>query len=275
MNRLMATKKSTPKASPIVVQSGDKRPRREKNVNPPVTKKYKSSRSNTSKVKKVAKNAKLMNEWAENESSKAEICERPRQTRNVKKTVSTESVIYVGSYKTCDSQRSPVPVIDLTESADHITMNKENFSSKKLKTLYFPERNFVRVSRLNKRSMTTSLITIPVTKKTEIPAKHPSTTELTNKIKLAVLDIPAQNLEHSDINLCRKGRAALEKANLTESDYEMIDWIIENDQNILNRDVDMGYPLSPSTSPYDSSVNTGMSLDEFVKMYDTTSDSEN
>ncbi|KAG5874723.1 hypothetical protein JTB14_037239 [Gonioctena quinquepunctata] len=270
MNRVTVTVEKNSARGENLVRSTGRKPRREKNVNaviPVITKKHKESRNVTTRVKKLAKNVnKLMNEWSENESSRGEIHEKPKLIRNRKRTASNESVIYVGSYMTPSTPQRNISIVDLTESSEYLAGIKENICPKTLRTLYFPERNFDRVSRLKKCLTTTSLITLPVTKKIDIIPKHPSTTELmtkTNKCKLAVLNIPAQYLDLSDIiNMNQHGRAVLDKAKLTESDYEMIDMIIEQD-----RDIEMEFTLSPSTSGYDSSLHTGLSLDEVIKVY--------
>lgn len=173
---------------------------------------------------------------------------------------SDDSVIYIGKYSG-NRLHTTTPVIDLTQSSSESVHENINFvRSKTLKTIYFPSRNFDRNIKLRKSIATTSLITLPVIQKQRLPRKLNSTTLLscTDQKKLGVLDIPQQYLNSPDVRTdCS---SFFEKSNLNRTDYRMIDWILDVEQ-----DIDIS--LSPSTSGYSSSLDTDLSRDKMNSVY--------
>lgn len=202
----------------------------------------------------------MLNEWAENESSKPEIYEAPNILKTLHAVSSDDSVIYIGKYSG-NRLHTTTPVIDLTQSSSENVHENLNFvRSKTLKTIYFPSRNFDRNIKLRKSMATTSLITLPVIQKQKLPRKLNSTTILscTDQRKLSVLDIPQEYLNSPDI--CTDSSSFLEKSKLNLTDYKMIDWILD-----VERDIDIS--LSPSTSGYSSSLDTDLSRDKISSVY--------
>lgn len=224
-----------------------------------ITRKGKNVRKSVAKVKKVVQNTHLLNEWAENESSKPEIYLKSLQTVR-----SNDSVIYIGN---CSENRlhSTTPIIDLTRSSsESIHENMDLACSKTLKTIYFPSKNFDRDIKFRKSMATTSLINLPVIRKQRLPRKLKSTTILscTDKKKLSILDIPQKYLNSPDVSM--NSNSFFEKSKLTSADRRMIDWILEAERNIDNT-------LSPSSSEYNSSLDTDMSRDKINDLYDIDS----
>ncbi|KAJ8968700.1 hypothetical protein NQ314_002155 [Rhamnusium bicolor] len=215
------------------------------------------------KVKKVIRNVNLLNEWAENESSRQEIYEKPRLLRSIKKVCSDDSVIYIGSYQD-NSRGESTPFLDLTQSSsDNLHKAISLQHTKPLQTIYFPTRNFDRNIKLKKSMATTSLITLPVIEKQMVPRKLNSTTVLNSayKEKLAVLELPEEYLDAPDVST---DFTFFEKARLTSSDYKMIDWILD-----VEKDID--FSLSPSTSGYNSSLDTDTSTEKICNIYPANS----
>lgn len=207
-------------------------------------------RKSAAKVKKVVRNANLLNEWAENESSKPEI-----YLKSLQAIQSNDSVIYI---ENCSENQlhSATPIIDLTRSSsEHIPESMGVGCSKSLKTIYFPSRNFDRSIKLRKSMATTSLIALPVIHRQKLPRKLNSTTILscTDKRKLGVLDIPQEYLNCPDVST--NSNSFFEKSKLTRTDHRMINWILDIEGNTDTS-------LSRPTSGYNSSLDTDMSKEK-------------
>lgn len=199
-----------------------------------------------------------MHEYSENENSKGNIEDNRKLKKPPSRKSSTDSVIYVGTIKSQDS--NTVPVVDLTQSSECLTKK-----SKTLKTIYFPSRNFDRHISMREKLVTTSLVNLPVIKKSVVQRRLCSAT-VTNKIihsKLALLNIPQQFSDLSDYNYSVEN--ILAKAVLTKSDENIIDWIIDQDINTA---------LDRSDSNDFSSFDTEFSsIQELCERYDVDSSS--
>ncbi|KAJ8915618.1 hypothetical protein NQ315_003402 [Exocentrus adspersus] len=223
-----------------------KQKNKEKCLRSPITKKSKTVRKSVAKVKKVVRNVDILSDWAEKESSKPEIYKKPKTSKGIQRLPSDDSVILVQGSE--NRLHTAIPIIDLTQSPTHSLHDNMNLlQSKSLKTIYFPSRNFDRNIKLRKTMATTSLITLPVIQKQNLPRKLNSTTILscTDNKKLGVLDIPKEYLNSPDV--CTDYNSFLEKSKLTKVDHRMIDWILEVERLMNNS-------ISPSISEYSSSV---------------------
>lgn len=186
---------------------------------------------------------------------------------NPKKLESKESVIYISTtYKPDSVDHENIPIVDLTNSSEKLKFKEQHVNSKQLKTIFFPKRNFERDNSLKKTLATTSLINLPIIKKF-VPKRLHSTTVIEKYYtKLSILDIPSQFLSWEDLNY--HDTNILKKCELTDSDHEMIHWILERE----NENFELDFTLtSTSSSGYNSSLNTEMSLEQMLNVYDISS----
>lgn len=171
---------------------------------------------------------------------------------------SSDSVIYVGPVISKDFLN--IPMVDLT----NLSEDDGPRYTKSLKTIYFPSRNFNRSSSSQKSLVTTSMVNLPVTKKSTVFRRLFSASEADKRIntKLSILNLPECYQDTSDLNCVE--RDYLIKSVLTESDHNIIDWILNEEVNSL-MELD-----SNEMSSLDAGVDT---IQELCSLYDVSSNS--
>lgn len=206
-----------------------------------------------------------LEEYTENESSKGNIEDSKKYKRPASRKDSSDSVIYVGTLKPQSLNSNNLPVVDLTHSSDNLSSNGTIPRSKSLKTLYFPSRNFDKSITLRKRPATTSLINLPVIQKSLVPRRQYSRTVVnkTNNNRLSILSLPGQFLDPSDLNFEEEN--LLTKANLTESDQKIINWILDQEIHNVNN-----HSASYDGSSVDPDFNN---IQDLCSVYDVGSNS--
>ncbi|VEN35415.1 unnamed protein product [Callosobruchus maculatus] len=218
-------------------------PKKQGRVTGGVSKRYKDEQKPKRKLKKMLRSA---TEWTENESSKQEI----------KRSPSTDSVIYTGSYQVPDRYKN-LSVIDLTTSQEDLKTQTDCSTGKSIQTIYFPSRNFDRSISMRNNLTTASLVTLPLIKRPQnLRRFHSSSTLYKRHIqnKLSILDIPEQYLDESVMNV----QPQSSKSDLNDLDHNMIDWILQHENDC-------------SSGNDSEAFENCQSIEDIMKLYGVTS----
>lgn len=193
----------------------------------------------------------MLKELSENENYQGNIEDSRKRKTAVSRKESLDSVIYLGTIQSTDQ----APLVDLTQSSDSLPTQDLSMYSKPIKTIYFSRKNF---ERKLLRKNTTSLVNLPVVKRTQVPRRLFSASIL-NKKKLSILNLPAKFLHPSDFYLGEEN--VLKNVIFTDSDQKIIDWILDNEN--------FGGVSNEFYSPFDLKFNT---IEELCDEYGISSD---